>query len=259
MNKKINLWNDNFGLWLNLIALIIIISSILFFWSNNSGHSPQAKDLYPTNNININISEKDKTEISKLIKLLNKKNNEIVSIKKDIELKEKKNSDELKYYSTLIGFILSIVGFFGFKSIHDTRQSAIERAVFDAKTTAESKAKEIAELEAKKISREVASEVAEGIAKTESEKITKAETKKYFDERFNAEMTNKINAYYDNRESRLTTIEEEIDKLKRPEAWGLKTEDEFEKSTKNKLISLDEKYFQILQSIHDLKRERDNG
>ncbi|APA00216.1 hypothetical protein [Flavobacterium commune] len=186
-------------------------------------------------------------------------NSKIVKINKvssDLKEIQKESTETFRFYLTVIGFIFAIVGFFGFKSIFDTRQAAIERAVFDAKNIAESKAKEIAEIESKRISGEKAKEVAEEIAKSESQKIAKSEIKIYFDDKFNGEMTTRLNEYYDNREERITNIEEEIDKLKRPEAYGLLTNDNKTTEFNNKIIEIEKRYIDLLSLVSDIKSKQ---
>ncbi len=72
---------------------------------------------------------------------LNKKILNLNKIKAEIELTNNANKEDLRFYLTILGAIFAIVGFFGFKSIHDTRQAAIEKAVIDAKNEATAVAK----------------------------------------------------------------------------------------------------------------------
>jgi len=66
-------------------------------------------------------------------------------IKIEIEQIEERNKDDMKFYLTILGSIIAVVGFFGFKSINDTRESSIKFATDEAKLTA----KGIATAEAK--------------------------------------------------------------------------------------------------------------
>lgn len=186
---------------------------------------------------------------------INSKIEQINEVSSNLEKIQKENTESFIFYITLIGFIFAIVGFFGFKSIFDTRQAAIERAVFDAKLIAESKAKEIAELEAKKISGEKAKEVAEEISKTESQKTAKSEIKKYFDDKFDSEITNRLDKFYDNREERITKIEDNIDKIQRPDAYGLVVEDKDLSNVNAKIIEIEKRYIEILSLVSELKKK----
>jgi len=255
MGKKNNLWNDHFGQWLNLIALIIIICSILFFWSNNSKTDLKINKNYPTTEIKITISEKNNSEISKLIKQLNSKNKEILNIKKEIELKEKKSSDELKYYSTLIGFVLSIVGFFGFKSIHDTRQAAIERAVSEARNEAIKEAREASKNEAKIASITEARNIAESTSKQVAEntaiETSKNETVKFLSDEFPKQFRIQEEKYTSSFTEDLDKVSKDVDRLKNPEAYGDRNKSEIK--IQEDIDKLKNKYDEILEIIYKIK------
>ncbi len=71
---------------------------------------------------------------------LNSKVDQINKVSSDFKEMQKESNETFRFYLTIIGFIFAIVGFFGFKSIFDTRQAAIERATFEAKNEAKNEA-----------------------------------------------------------------------------------------------------------------------
>lgn len=123
---------------LNLVALglILVIFAILY-----DAHYSKAEIKNETINkakLELNLTGNSKIDIEKFNILMNEKLKEFENIQKE---SEKIRNENMKYYGTLFSLILSVVGFFGFKSIHDTRQSAIEVV----KNKAEEVAKKITE------------------------------------------------------------------------------------------------------------------
>jgi hypothetical protein len=76
---------------------------------------------------------------------INKSIKKFEEIKSEVVAIEERNKDDMKFYLTILGSIIAVVGFFGFKSINDTRESSIKFATDEAKLIA----KKIAEEEAK--------------------------------------------------------------------------------------------------------------
>lgn len=131
-------FNRHFGALLNLVALAIIISIIVFFFNNyKKNEAPKSfKEIsqIDTLSIGVNLNLKDTASIIKFNEALNKQINNINQLKSDIEKSDEIKKDDIKFYFSIIGFILAIVGFFGFKSIHDSKEIAIKNAIDEAKT-----------------------------------------------------------------------------------------------------------------------------
>lgn len=124
--------NKMFSKYLNYSAAFIIFIIILFFISQFATEQKKVDEKIQTH-IKFVPSGVDKINSTELNKLIDDKFKEIKIIQKEAE---KERNESMKYHSTLIGFILSIVGFFGFKSIHDTRQAAIESVKIKAEEVA---------------------------------------------------------------------------------------------------------------------------
>lgn len=153
---------ENFSKTLNWVALGIIVCIVGFFiyFVFSSFYHSQDKSNTP-NPINFTLSEihvkkADSTMISINKIFISDFNQKMDSLKVQIaELKEikikmeeikKSNDDYLRLIFALIGSVFAIVGFFGFKSIHDTRENALKNAKIEAQNIA----KIIAADEAKK-------------------------------------------------------------------------------------------------------------
>lgn len=133
-------FNRYFGALLNIVALIIIISIIAFFFKNytrNNENNPKTEQekvsTVDTLNLQLKINLKDEKSILSLNSSLNTQINNLNKLKANIEKSDDVKKDDIKFYFSLIGFILAIVGFFGFKSIHDSKEIAIKNAADEAK------------------------------------------------------------------------------------------------------------------------------
>lgn len=73
--------------------------------------------------------------LKKINTSLNDKILNIKNIEESVKEMEARNSDFFKLFLALIGSIFAIVGFFGFKSINDTRQAAIDSVKIKADET----------------------------------------------------------------------------------------------------------------------------
>lgn len=244
--SKLDKFPECFANWMNASAFVVIFLIIIAF--TFSIFTSKNIEIVKQNQTEIVFKPTgdEKLDIEKFNSIIDLKLNEF---KNELKNSEKERNENMKYYSALVGFILAIVGFFGFKSIFDTRQAAIERAVFDAKK----EAKDVASYESKQIAGDKAKEVAEEISKIETEKIAKIEIKKYFDDSFHSEMTTRLNTYYDNREDRITKIENDIDRIQRPDAYGLLEKNDDLEIFNNKIIEIEKRYIQLLSLISELK------
>ncbi len=144
-----------FSVILNYCALAILVAIIsfliytLFLFINKSENSHFNNSISFSLN-EIHLKKIDSTIISTNSKFIKEFNLRMDSLKSDIvELKdikakieeaEKRNDDYFRLVFALIGSVFAIVGFFGFKSIHDTRENAIKNATDEAKKIAEQEA-----------------------------------------------------------------------------------------------------------------------
>lgn len=127
---------DFFSNLLNIAAFGIIITIMFLLFSNPYSNNKGIKEV--TNEIKIKYvpTGNRKIDVENFNSLIDEKFKEYKDQLKD---SEKERNESMKYYGTLVSFILAIVGFFGFKSVHDTRQMALE----SVKVKAEEAAKKI--------------------------------------------------------------------------------------------------------------------
>jgi len=123
------------------------------------------------------INELNKLEIQEINHLLSK----ITEISNEINLNQKKQIDIKnnenfisKIYTALIAIILTIAGFFGFKSVNEIKHQAITEAKEKAEQTAE---KEFKNLFDKKYRAEVQREATEAFSKVWKEEIEVLESR----------------------------------------------------------------------------------
>lgn len=136
----------------------------------------------------------------------------IQEVEKSIIQKEADFKDDARFLIVVVGSIFAVVGFFGFKSIFDTRQAAVEKAVIEAKESAKTKASEVAEKTAKETAKETAEKTIEELAPNLIQDLTK----KYIDDMLPEHFTKLEKTLTDNLSSDISTLEEEIDKINNP-------------------------------------------
>lgn len=238
--KKDRKFPEEFGNVLNaigLVLIVVVISTFFILMLNKNDNSIQLRSQfrnYEFNSKNVNL---DSTTLIKDIDL------KFEQLEKKLEKIEQKKADDLKYYGTLLGFILSIVGFFGFKSIHDTRQAAIEKAVFDAKKEAKEEAKE----EAKK--------TATLSVKEQIGVLVNEETKNYLDQNlitFIEKIENDINSEFSDR---ILKIELELNKLIRPESYNENERPKIFNDINDELKKLNVSHEKLKNEMFDFKND----
>lgn len=249
---------QHFTFYLNVGAALILASIIILFgiWLCRSIFEHTAKKevqvnlsfqkkavSLPDSSI-IAVNKKFITDLNFLKDTLNLQIEKLQSLKKDINEGESRNSDLFKLLLALIGTVFAIVGFFGFKSINDAREAALKNAVAEAIKAAESKAKEIADIEAKKISGEKAEKVATKVAQDIATEKAEKETNKYLDQKFPDYFRRWEETYKRSSDEQFADIFERINKLERPEAYGIED---------TKLKELSDKYIDLLSTISALK------
>ena len=127
-----------FAKTLNWIALGLIVAIFVILYDVHYSKTEVKTEIPNKIKLELTVSGKTKVDVEKFNNLMDEKLEEFENRQKE---SEKTRNENMKYYGTLFSLILSIVGFFGFKSIHDTRQSAIE----SVKLKAEEVAKKITE------------------------------------------------------------------------------------------------------------------
>jgi hypothetical protein len=218
-----------------LISVIIILFLYLMFPS---------KEIVYEKGTDIKISlTKSNNPILDSIAFNNILDIKLKEFEDKIEKAEKKRTENLKYYGTLIGLILSIVGFFGFKSIHDTRQAAIEKSVFDAKKEAKTEASEVAKKTAK------------DTVKSEIGELTKNQTINYLDNNLQTHLEKIEQKAYQNFHIRLDEIKKEVDVLMNPRNFNENEIPVFYKNTEKTIIELLDSVKLLEKEIYDFKNQ----
>ncbi|SHH17307.1 hypothetical protein [Flavobacterium johnsoniae] len=160
--KKENSWfsQDLLSRLLNYSAFVIIFTVVICFIILTSLKSCSSSEYKATEKIKeikfVNVPKIEKgqqivitgqllKELKSSVDSLNYNIRKFEDIKSEIVKIEERNKDDMKFYLTILGSIIAVVGFFGFKSINDTRESSIKIATDEAKLTA----KGIATAEAK--------------------------------------------------------------------------------------------------------------
>jgi hypothetical protein len=220
---------------LNFVALCVIVCIMCFFYSAHYSKIEERK-VNTEFEIKFVSNGSNKIDNESLNNLLNER---LTGFKEQIKDAEKERNESLKYYSTIVGFVLTIVGFFGFKSIHDTRQASIEKAVFDAKKESEKIAKIIAEAKAEEIASKEAKKVAIETSKNEIERYLTDEKEEIF-----RLLENPIKDSYD---PIILDYKDRLDRLERPGIYNKEIND-----LNDKIYNM---HLELNNKINELKRE----
>ncbi len=249
--------NKMFAKYLNYAAAIIILIIIIVLVSRIN-YLEKREVTYVVRHYSINPKEiitKDKSIIMSSIDSLNAQVNELKKMKVEFDEIQKKNNEEFRFYLAIIGAIFAIVGFFGFKSIHDTRQAAIERAVNEAKNEAIKEAREASKSEAKIASiteaRNVAESTSKQIAENTAIETSKNETAKFLSDEFPKQFRIQEEKYTSSFTEELGKVSNDVDILKNPEAYGRKTKMEIRLQEDVEKLKL--KYDELLDLITNIK------
>lgn len=249
--KKDRKFPECFGNWLNASAFVLIVAIIILFFRLMF---PSKEIIYKKGtDIKISLVKSNNPTLDSITF------NKIVDVKlkefeDKIEKAEKKRTEDLKYYGTFLGFIFSIVGFFGFKSIHDTRLAAIEKAVNEAKNEAIKEAREASKTEAKIAStseaRNVAETTAQLVAMNAAIKTSKDETLKYLSDEFPKQFRIQEEKYLSSFTEDLKKVSDDLDKLMNPNAY---TQNNNKIKLLEDLENMKIKYNEILEIITNIK------
>lgn len=249
------------SIFLNYCAALIILAiiSLFSFWiytdiknkkpvdNSKISLSFSEEKLHSKDSTIIYINNKFISDFNNLKDSLNTKIEKLKDLKKDINESESRNSDLFKLLLALIGAVFAIIGFFGFKSINDVRESALKNAVNEAINAAEKKAKEVADFEAKKIAGEKAHSVATEVAQEVAVKKAEQETTKYLEAKFPEYFRKWEQTYKASSDEQFTDLFDRINKLENPESYGIENK---------KVKELSEKYQELLSIVEKLRIEK---
>lgn len=130
------------------LIIITIISVLMFLLVKEISQIGKPSKITPINFVldntylkryDSNIISVNKNFVKELnfrIDTLKLQINDLQKVKTEIQEAEKRNDEYFRLMLTLVGSVFAIVGFFGFKSIHDTRQAALESAKSNAEKIA---------------------------------------------------------------------------------------------------------------------------
>ena len=176
------------------------------------------------------------TNLNRVTDSINQRINEINQVSKNFKVEQQENNESFRFYLTVISFIFVLIGFFSFKSIHDSRENSIKNATEEAKRIAERETKTYAEKEAR---------IVAGITAKDA---VKGETQNYLDQNLEAHLKKIETIVIQGYEERLKRMEDQIDILKNPEKFS---EDEIPQI----YMSIDSKIKVLNSLILEIKRE----
>lgn len=226
-----------------ITALVVIVLSHFIYLLINKTDISFSEGVMSINSdieqINFQNNNIDNQTITLILKKLKE-------VEKSIIHKEEIFKDDARFLIVVVGSIFAVVGFFGFKSIFDTRQAAIDKAVTEAKESAKTKASEVAEETAKKTAKKTAEKTAE--------KTTKIAVENY--------LSNNLEHHIKDIEKNLTQISdnqtfkinERIDKLENPIHYKLPFIIELQKE----IDTLNSKINSITNTISNLETQNSN-
>jgi hypothetical protein len=252
------------GIIIILLTIVVVGASLVSKINKNSNNDYINQDITNISKIEyfeiddkknidstqIALSEEFIKTINSTSNKINKKVEELNKISLDLKEIQKENIENFRFYLTLLGFIFAIVGFFGFKSIFDTRQAAIERAVFEAKVSAEKKAIEISELESRK-----ASENAKNVAKEDVKIHAKNEVELYLNDNLKKHIVKLESDLVKDFEERIKIVELNINKLSRPESFNELERPQIFNLINEQLLTLNNEVNNLNKEIFDFKNE----
>lgn len=167
-------------------------------------HLSVAPDTLPTQVIF------DKSDIDSLFSIIQRQER-LLSEKYDYVLEQKENEFKWQtYISFIIGIIVSICGFFGYKSLRELKEEVRAETKQQAETTAQGIARDVAESAARTTAEKVAQATAEETARSEAKEIAKKvseeevrqqlpkQSKEYLDEHLQKEVSNQMDALFKN-------------------------------------------------------------
>jgi hypothetical protein len=234
---------------LSLIIALLIWICIGFSFASKSLSNESLKPviseikIHSLDSTSLLINKPFIDTLSNKIQKFNEKIEALDNVKKEIAQQQEKNENFYKLFLALLSSVFAIVGFFGFKSIHDTRQAAVEKAVSEAKKEAILVAKVEAEKEAKKEAKNVA-EVTSKKATIEYLNDNLKEHTKVIEKSVTIEL-----------EDRISLMENEINKYLNPKNYNESERPQIFNDINNSFIELDKQIKEIKNRIEQLQND----
>ena len=197
-NNKSSLNNIIASIILGLSAIILI--SLLWIWVikiPKTDRIPGKITIELHSDSTLVMSAEDRTVIIDSLNTIMQRREQLLANKYQYVIEKRAIEDSLfSIGSILVGIIIAILGFFGFKSFQTIEEKAHQIAKETAKTTAKDTAKYAAKETAKTTAKETAKSTAEEVAKIESQnylnKNIRSNVNSAIQENFLAEIKNSI-------------------------------------------------------------------
>ena len=197
-NNKSSLNNIIASIILGLSAIILI--SLLWIWVikiPKTDRIPGKITIELHSDSTLVMSAEDRTVIIDSLNTIMQRREQLLANKYQYVIEKRAIEDSLfSIGSILVGIIIAILGFFGFKSFQTIEEKAHQIAKETAKTTAKETAKSAAKETAKTTAKETAKSTAEEVAKIESQnylnKYIRSNVNSAIQENFLAEIKNSI-------------------------------------------------------------------
>ena len=197
-NNKSSLNNIIASIILGLSAIILI--SLLWIWVikvPKTDRIPGKITIELHSDSTLVMSAEDRTVIIDSLNTIMQRREQLLANKYQYVIEKRTIEDSLfSIGSILVGIIIAILGFFGFKSFQTIEEKAHQIAKETAKTTAKETAKSAAKETAKTTAKETAKSTAEEVAKIEAQnylnKNIRSNVNSAIQENFLAEIKNSI-------------------------------------------------------------------
>ena len=197
-NNKSSLNNIIASIILGLSAIILI--SLLWIWVKKAPKTdriPGKITIELHSDSTLVMSAEDRTVIIDSLNTIMQRREQLLANKYQYAIEKRAIEDSLfSIGSILVGIIIAILGFFGFKSFQTIEEKAHQIAKETAKTTAKDTAKSAAKETAKTTAKETAKSTAEEVAKIEAQnylnKNIRSNVNSAIQENFLAEIKNSI-------------------------------------------------------------------
>ena len=197
-NNKSSLNNIIASIILGLSAIILI--SLLWIWVikvPKTDRIPGKITIELHSDSTLVMSAEDRTVIIDSLNTIMQRREQLLANKYQYVIEKRAIEDSLfSIGSILVGIIIAILGFFGFKSFQTIEEKAHQIAKETAKTTAKETAKSAAKETAKTTAKETAKSTAEEVAKIEAQnylnKNIRSNVNSAIQENFLAEIKNSI-------------------------------------------------------------------
>ena len=249
---------SNFFEWTSALIVVLTIIGFIFLISTKSCNQIKNKNVYVdtfyltkidycqvqnqlADSSYVKINRELFTNLNRVTDSINQRINEINQLSESFKLEQQENNESFRFYLTIISFIFVLIGFFSFKSIHDSRENAIKNATEEAKRIAERETKTYAEKEAR------------AIASTTAKEAVKSETQEYLDQNLEKHLNKIEKIVVKEYENRIKRIEDDIDILKNPLKFGLNEVPQVYKLINEKIETLNISILELKKELESYK------